>query len=251
MLVTDLGCTNPHYIRCIKPNSSKAYSVFESGEVLQQLRYSGMMETIRIRREGYSNREDHGSFYRRFHILLSTEDAKNGKGIEHLVEVLSKRLSLSEAEWQIGHSKIFLRSELASKLEVLAKLRRLAAARVMGKFGRKIARSQAGRLLAAWIRFRLIMLCKHRRAAATNKISSTYRMHKTRRSYKATLQSAIQIQCLFRLALARERVRELRDPYSDMSFKELDILHTEEVSRLENAVNRKDFKTAAVIEKTL
>ena len=38
-----------------------------------------------------------------FHILLSTEDAKNGKDIKHLVQVLSKRLSLSEAKWQTGH----------------------------------------------------------------------------------------------------------------------------------------------------
>ncbi len=71
--------------------------------------------------------------------------------------MLSKRLSLSEAEWQIGHSKIFLRLELASKLEVLAKLRQLAATRVMGKFGRKIAHLQAGRLLAVWIRTAMIL----------------------------------------------------------------------------------------------
>jgi hypothetical protein len=69
----------------------------------------------------------------------------------YLAQVLSKRLSLSEAEWQIGHLKIFLRSELASKLEVLAKLRQLASACVMGKSGYKIACLQAGRLLAALI----------------------------------------------------------------------------------------------------
>jgi hypothetical protein len=80
------------------------------------------------------------------------EDTKNGKGIKHLAQVLSKRLSLSEAEWQIGHSKIFLRLELASKLEVLAKLQQFATAGVMGEFGCNIARLQAGRLLAAWIR---------------------------------------------------------------------------------------------------
>jgi hypothetical protein len=73
------------------------------------------------------------------------------------VQVLSKRLSLSEAEWQIGHSKIFLRSALASKLEVLAKLQQLASTRVMGKFGHKIARLQTGRLLAAWIRTAMIL----------------------------------------------------------------------------------------------
>jgi hypothetical protein len=71
--------------------------------------------------------------------------------------VLSKRLSLSEAEWKIGHSQISLRSELASKLEVLVKLQRLAAARVMGKFGHKISCLQAGRLLAAWIRIAMFL----------------------------------------------------------------------------------------------
>jgi myosin heavy subunit len=69
----------------------------------------GILLQIRIRQEDYSNCEDHKSFYQRFHILLSMEDAKNGKGIEHLVQVLSKRLSLSEAEWQIDHSKIFFK----------------------------------------------------------------------------------------------------------------------------------------------
>jgi hypothetical protein len=77
-------------------------------------------------RSGYAKRvtltKKHGSFYQQFHILLSTEDAKNGKGIEHQVQVLSKRLNLSEADWQTSHSKIFLRLELASKLEVLAKM---------------------------------------------------------------------------------------------------------------------------------
>ena len=47
--------------------------------------------------------------------------------------MLSKRLSLSEAEWQIGHSEIFLRSKLVSKLEVLAKLQQLVATCGMGK----------------------------------------------------------------------------------------------------------------------
>ncbi len=72
--------------------------------------------------------------------------------------MLSKRLSLYEVEWQIGHSKNFLRSELASKLEVLAKLQqlRLAATCVMEKIGRKIACLQVGRLLALWIKIDMI-----------------------------------------------------------------------------------------------
>ena len=40
----------------------KTANYFSAGEVLKQLRYSGMMEAIRIRREGYALREDHLSF---------------------------------------------------------------------------------------------------------------------------------------------------------------------------------------------
>ena len=82
--------------------------MFESGEVVQQLWYSAMMETIRIQREGSSNQEDHGSNNSTFVFQWKTP-TQNGKGIENLVQVLSKRLSLSEAEWQIDHSKIFFK----------------------------------------------------------------------------------------------------------------------------------------------
>ncbi len=49
LLVSDLEKTAPHFIRCIKPNSKKEANSLDSGEVLRQLRYAGMMETIRIR----------------------------------------------------------------------------------------------------------------------------------------------------------------------------------------------------------
>lgn len=251
MLVMDLECTQPHYVRCIKPNTSKAYSVFDSGEVLRQLRYSGMMETIRIRREGYSLREEHESFHKRFHLLLSTEEAKKGEGIRHLVKILSKRLNLTDAEWQIGHTKIFVKRDLASKLEVLAHLRVRAASRVLGKFGRKVAHKRAGRLLTAWGRFRMLMICQRRKNAASMKISSAFRMYQCRTEYKSAQQSVIRLQCLSRRVAARERVRVLRDPYLDMSFKELEILHKDELIRLEQAVSAKDFKAAAEIESQL
>ena len=251
MLVMDLECTQPHYVRCIKPNTTKAYSVFDSGEVLRQLRYSGMMETIRIRREGYSLREEHESFHRRFHLLLSTEEANKGEGIRHLVNILSRRLKLTDAEWQIGHTKIFVKRDLASKLEVLAHLRVRAASRVIGKFSRKIAHERAGRLLTSWGRFRMFLIHQHRKNAASLKISSTFRMHKSRAAYQNTLDSVIRLQSLSRRLAACERVRVLRDPYLDMSFKELEELHKDESLRLEKAVRAKNFKAAAEIESRL
>lgn len=251
MLVMDLECTQPHYVRCIKPNTAKAPNVFDSGEVLRQLRYAGMMETIRIRREGYALREEHESFYKRFHLLLSTAEASEGEGIGHLVKVLSKRLSLTDAEWQIGHSKIFLKRDLASKLETLAHLRIHAAARVVGKFGRKVARTRAGKLLSSWGRLRVILIHKHRRIRASNKIAATYRMFKGKKEYKSILLCVVKLQCLGRRVVACVRVRRQRDPYCELTFTELDVLHKKELSRMDAAVNSKDFQLAAEIEKQL
>lgn len=43
-LVTSLGVTEPHYIKCIKPNSGKAPGGWSSPLVIEQLRYSGVLE---------------------------------------------------------------------------------------------------------------------------------------------------------------------------------------------------------------
>mmetsp|Transcript_29118 Transcript_29118/g.58488 ORF Transcript_29118/g.58488 Transcript_29118/m.58488 type:complete len:1958 (-) Transcript_29118:922-6795(-) len=251
MLVMDLECTQPHYVRCIKPNTMKSPNAFESGEVLRQLRYAGMMETIRIRREGYALREEHESFYKRFHLLLSSAEAKKGDGISHLVKVLSKRLNLTDAEWQIGHTKIFLKRELASKLEFLAHLRVHIAARIVGKFGRRVAQKRASKLLSSWGRFRVFVLRKNRKIAAVNKISSAFRMHKERKAYRSVLACTVRLQCLGRRVVARERVRKLRDPYWDKTFKELNVLHSEMLSQLDKAAGAKDFKAAANLEKKI
>ena len=40
-------------MRCIKPNAAQAPKVYEEKLVIQQLRYLGVMETVRIRRAGF------------------------------------------------------------------------------------------------------------------------------------------------------------------------------------------------------
>ena len=48
--------TNPHFIRCIKSNNHKAPCQFDKELVLRQLRYTGMVQTVKIRKAGYSVR---------------------------------------------------------------------------------------------------------------------------------------------------------------------------------------------------
>jgi myosin heavy subunit len=251
-LVRDLEQTQPHYIRCIKPNLSKTPNSFMTGEVLKQLRYSGMMEAIRIRREGYSLREEHESFFNRFSVLLNSDDLDSDTaGIVQLVRILSKRLHVDESDWQVGHSKIFLRRELADKLERLAKLRVHAAARTIGRFARGVVYARLSSFLTAWAHFRLHMLQQYREVRSATKIAAGIRCYSQRQRFIAVTRKIIRIQAVQRRKMAFERVRKVRDPYCDMSFKECRRLLRSEQSLLDDAVNSKDFRAAAKLETTM
>ena len=60
----------PFFVRCVKPNDLKTPGVFNRDLVCQQLRYSGMMETIRIRRQGYPVRYEFAEFIDRYRVCI-------------------------------------------------------------------------------------------------------------------------------------------------------------------------------------
>jgi myosin heavy subunit len=247
-LVEDLEKTQPHYIRCIKPNLKKSPNNFNAGEVLKQLRYSGMMEAIRIRREGYALREPHQNFFGRFSVLLGPEDLDKGAGIEQLVKVLSKRLNVTDADWQIGHSKIFLRRELSDKLERLAKLRVHAASRCLCKFGKRLVERRLSSFLVAWVRLRLRMLKKLRVHRAASRIQALFRKNTQSQVFAATRTKIILIQSVQRRKMAQKRAQKIRDPYCDHTYKDMKELLKTEKEAMVKAVNMQDFKSAAEME---
>ncbi|NWT98066.1 MYO3B protein, partial [Urocynchramus pylzowi] len=65
VLMERMYSANPHFVRCIKPNSQKEPGVLDNQMVLLQLRYNGLLETIRIRRDGFSWRPSFEEFAER------------------------------------------------------------------------------------------------------------------------------------------------------------------------------------------
>ncbi|CAM9171877.1 unnamed protein product [Discosporangium mesarthrocarpum] len=125
-LMGTIAATTPRYIRCIKPNLSKVPDALDAVETLRQLKYSGMMEIIRIRQQGFGSRAVHDNFFHKYSLL-----EPEASDLPGLVGRLSKSLGVSAQDWQIGHTKIFLRRTMSDMLEALVHLRTMGAARII------------------------------------------------------------------------------------------------------------------------
>ena len=103
--------TDPHYIRCVKPNASKAVHDYTSDMVLRQLVYSGVLETVRIRREGYPFRKSFDEFWSMclkegFDKLATIPSKSSPKESTRLMltNVFKDNADMKDV-WQLGHSK--------------------------------------------------------------------------------------------------------------------------------------------------
>lgn len=56
-LMAVIRATNPHYVRCLKPNSQCVPVVFDRRGVTGQLRCGGVLEAVRVARLGKRARE--------------------------------------------------------------------------------------------------------------------------------------------------------------------------------------------------
>ncbi|KAI9341648.1 P-loop containing nucleoside triphosphate hydrolase protein [Obelidium mucronatum] len=115
-LVATLGTTSTHYVRCIKPNSTMEAFAFDEPKVLSQLRYSGMMETIKIRKAGYPARVPYEKFNTDNRFLLPAE-AKLLADPKEKAERIAKICDLPTGSWQTGKSKIFMKAEILVEIQ--------------------------------------------------------------------------------------------------------------------------------------
>lgn len=115
-LLQKMVAGSPQFIRCIKPNDLKQANKFESAKVLKQLRYTGVLETIRIRQNGFSHRFPFADFLKRYCFLGFAFNEKVVANRENC-RLLLVRLKMDG--WALGKSKVFLKYY---HVEILAKL---------------------------------------------------------------------------------------------------------------------------------
>jgi myosin V len=69
-LIASVEKTDPHYIRCLKPNDAAKAKMLTRKRLTEQLRYGGVLEAVRVARAGYPVRLTHQAFFQRYRMLL-------------------------------------------------------------------------------------------------------------------------------------------------------------------------------------
>ncbi|KAK3742086.1 hypothetical protein QZH41_017546 [Actinostola sp. cb2023] len=211
-LMEILGEAQPFFVRCIRSNAEKAPLKFDCDVVQRQLRYTGMLETVRIRRLGYQWRFHLEEFVKRYSLLFprAINDAK-----KQICGVL-KSLKLDPNEYQIGSSKIFLRESQHRILQ--DQLHQVFISKICtiqrwtrGVLQRKhfLRQKSAAITIQAHVRGYLARNEIANQSYAATRVQATWRRYHAQNSYMRTRHRIILLQAGIRGWLARKRYEEL------------------------------------------
>ncbi|XP_059200423.1 unconventional myosin-VIIb-like [Centropristis striata] len=217
-LMKALSACQPFFIRCFKPNNEKQSEMFNRELCMRQLRYSGMMDTIRIRKLGYPIRHTFQDFLKRYRVLLKTTvcDPKTETAAA-CCEAICKTVIKGADEWKIGKTKIFLRDAHDAALERLREeeLSRVAVVIQRVMLGHKDRKSFLRKRMAA------VVLQKHWRAhreeiqrrklqKGFERLTSKIRSRKLQLQYQQQRAAALTIQSQVRGYRARKDLKQKR-----------------------------------------
>lgn len=147
-----IRASKPHYVRCLKPNDKNKSNIYHRPRVLSQLRYSGVVEVVKVARAGYPTRYDVPAFVETYASLISlpptsslsststSKGQKKSKGNssstaglaearrilasqdDRLIKQCAESICISSKlernkDFQVGKTKVFLRADAVSCLE--------------------------------------------------------------------------------------------------------------------------------------
>lgn len=192
-LMATLNSCSPFFVRCIKPNEFKRSMNFDRQLVVRQLRYSGMMETIRIRRAGYPIRHSYPDFVDRYRILIDGVKPSHKEDCRAASAKICQAV-LANADYQLGKTKVFLKDAQDVYLE---QLREQALAK-------KILILQ--KCIRGWAQRRKFLKYK----ASALVIQSRWRGFVQQRNYKRMRQGFMRLQAMYQARLLTHRYNILR-----------------------------------------
>ncbi|XP_036044389.1 myosin-IIIa [Onychomys torridus] len=117
-LLSKMVVGQPHFVRCIKPNNERQARKYDKEKVLLQLRCTGILETARIRRLGYSHRILFANFIRRYYVLCYKSSEEPPVSPDTCATILEKA---GLDNWALGKTKVFLKYYHVEQLNLMRK----------------------------------------------------------------------------------------------------------------------------------
>ncbi|KYO17868.1 myosin-IIIb isoform A [Alligator mississippiensis] len=197
-LLSKMVVGQPHFVRCIKPNDDREALKFSHERVLVQLRYTGILETVKIRQKGYSHRILFEEFVKRYYYLAFKVHETPLGSRENCIAILEKS---KLDNWILGKTKVFLKYYHIEHLNLFLR-------EVIGR----VVVMQA--YIKGWLGARRYKKVKEKRENSALAIQSAWRGYEARRKYKEIrnrrTDAAIHIQAAFRGYIVRKNYTRLK-----------------------------------------
>ena len=115
-LMNTLHTCEPHFVRCLVPNTHKKPGEVEPPLIMHQLQCNGVLEGIRICMRGFPNRMMYPDFKLRYAILGAAELASSEDNKTAVYALMDKN-GFDRQRYRLGHTLVFFRAGALAILE--------------------------------------------------------------------------------------------------------------------------------------
>merc|ERR1711997_230095 len=146
-LMTTLHSCEPHFVRCLVPNTHKKPGEVEPPLIMHQLTCNGVLEGIRICMRGFPNRMLYPDFKSRY-MILGAEEIATAADNKSGADALFAKVDFSKERYRLGHTKVFFGAGALAGLEeardeIVLKLVRWMQGQCLGKIRRSVYQQKA------------------------------------------------------------------------------------------------------------
>lgn len=206
-LMQRIRSTEPHFVRCIKPNPQNVAGVFSRQSVVEQLRYQGVLQAVEVSRAGFPMRLQHRQGIMQFRCIAQLKTRLQVEALLNLGNQSAAatalfaglgddpNLGLEKPNWAVGATLVFVKREGIQVLSrALAERRRMSAILLQAYWRQLVLRRHFVRLVKVVPRLQAFA-----RSLIARRIVAAMRL----------VRAAVRLQCQVRGRAAR-RTRDQR-----------------------------------------